>query len=272
MSNNCKMGLIWKPCPREPFQCKRCYAKMRNSWRTWRLVFPTYPGGIYMEFDTLVPREQSGEAERYLEFDAQSVNVGDPISEVNMIPCTWTNYGQYLFDIRVNPTENYVGNDGMGGYLSSDHWPDWVKEVVPLEYVLRNANRNYRIEDLTFIDAEYDSEGNLLDDAHFRILLYHYLDYYISDPGDGSELHIPIAGVWNGAGANLFYRCYDVDLCPLPDGESMRFTRDLPTEPFVYSGAGGEAGYYQERAPYIFPPYIDGFHVDIVPREVGWPN
>lgn len=263
MSNcNCKMGLIWKPCPREPFECKRCYAKMRNSWRTWRLAIPTYPGGIfYADFDTLEQNEQSGEAERYLEFDVSGVIGGG----LTFHPCIWTNYGQKVFDTRLIVTETYNGSDGAGGYYTSANWPDWIKEVVAESYELRFIARNYRIDDLRFVPAEYDSEDNLVDDEHFEIKLFHYLHYNVTD-SDGSEGQVIVTGASGGIGALQVYRCYDVEKCPLPDGESMRFHRDLPTEPFEYSGAGtGDFGYFQERSPYVFPPYIDGYHVDIDP-------
>ncbi|QDU03154.1 hypothetical protein V6x_28660 [Gimesia chilikensis] len=263
--SKCKMGLIWKPCPRNPFDCGRCYAKMRNSWRTWNIVIPTYPYGIFMNSETLVQSAQSGQTNRVLEFDV-SLDVGT--GKYVFYPCVWTNWGQTVFDTRIQDTELYDASDGMGGYLDSSHWPDWVKEIVPLHYELRVISRIIRIFNMTYVPAEYDAERNLLDDAHYRIRFYEQLVYYVSDVGGIAE--VIVAGPSNtaaGFGSQQIYRCYEVDKCPLADGEYMRFHRDLPDEPFEWSGQGGPGGYNQELSDYIFPPYVDGYHVDIDPIE-----
>lgn len=270
--SKCKLGLIWKPCPRSPFNCGRCYAKMRNTGRTWNIVIPTYQGGIYLNDQTLEPYPLVGQLSRVLEYDVGAAGTGDYYGlgdgTLFYFPCTWTNYGQKLFDQRLMHQEQYDASDGEGGYLDSSHWPAWVLDIVPDSDTLRTITRDHKIYNLSYVPPEYDDDHNLLDDAHYRIELYHWLIYYISSPGDGSLQEVIVAGVVSGGfGALQTYRCYDVDKCPLADGDYMRFNRDLPTEPFVWSGSGGPAGYYQEVSSYILPPYLDGYHVDIDPIE-----
>lgn len=243
---------------------------MRNTKKTWQILIPTYEGGHYLDDQSLQPYPVAGTCERVLEYDVGGAGTGDYYGPgfpgaLFYYPCVFTNYGQKEFDQRVAPQEQYDASDGAGGYLDSSHWPDWVLDIVPGSSILRSITRDYKINDLSYVAPLYDEDFVLVEAAHYKIELYHWLIYYTSNPGDGSLQETIIAGiVLGGFGALQTYRCYDFK-CPLDDGESMRFTREVPTVPFVWSGSGGPAGYYQEISDYIFPPYLDGYHVDIEP-------
>ena len=45
---NCVMSVLRKQCPRQPFNCNRCQAKLKNAGKVWRAKAPSF-SGYYIE-------------------------------------------------------------------------------------------------------------------------------------------------------------------------------------------------------------------------------
>lgn len=249
---NCALSVIKKPCPRGDFGCKRCATKMRNTGRVWKLVIPFYDQGHYLDPDTLVPRAQIGEEERIAEYDIFYDGA------IHYLTCMWTNYGQNVFDQRITPDVSYSANGG-DSYIPKSQLPYWLRTIVPDGFKTISASMRHWIF-MGYSPARSGLGGIVEDDPYFYITLHHdiYCSYW--DGIDGTEP----AEIWHYATLpGLTYKCYEVAKCPLADGESMRFSRGLPTEPYDASADGPYD--YTYLATYGFPPYIDGYHVDRIP-------
>lgn len=106
------MSLIQKPCPRRPFDCQRCAAKLQNSETVWELTVPTYKFWSY-DGQADPPPEPTGEVKIYTDY------VRIPFKpDGGLTHCNFSGSNKLLF----NPDRSVI---------STANWPQWVLDFEP---------------------------------------------------------------------------------------------------------------------------------------------
>ncbi len=123
MGSNCAMSLIQKRCPRRPFDCQRCAAKLQNSETVWELSIPTFKHWTYFE---IVQDTTAGETP-FKENSPGSapVTIRTEYKKIPTLPggglqnCNFTGADSTLFE---------VPRDGTTTPETAIQWPDWVSD------------------------------------------------------------------------------------------------------------------------------------------------
>tara|TARA_R110002095_G_scaffold80430_2_gene69110 strand:+ start:1386 stop:2348 length:963 start_codon:yes stop_codon:yes gene_type:complete len=271
------MSLIQKPCPRRKFHCNRCGAKILNGSRYWELTVPTFHKWWYQESDTLITNAPGTNPVIIKAIPNHTAVLNNPTAVETQCRFTGKNVLEFLVPDRTvsNSTTwpDWVNDFDLldTGVPFTFYYPFTDSDITTWAAFYRRHTAEVSFEEATL------DEGNLVTAGRWKIALnvdqlanyqqatYHgdiiWWDewhFYIDQILNGNYINRDDYQVFDGIDTHTAspspltgtYYAPDGFQCPIRDGETIRFTKPLPTLP---------------------PAEFSGITINSLPPGYGWP-
>lgn len=274
--NNCCLSLMRKRCPRYRFPCSRCGAKIVNGELQWEITVPQYKRWYYMHPGTLAVNDAADAGPVTL--TAPDVVSYSTPEKAKKAPCTFDG-PKHTQEARILKGTTPADYGAFVSDFEYDRWEGTVLEPsAPWVYFRRTHSAL-----VSWKEAEEDGSKVITPGCwKVTVTIKQAALWFAGVPNPGSYANYAPGG---GFGARIEF--YNSDLvgdpfippewspeydelvttndyfapadfpCPA-QGDTYRFTREIPTEPSEYNQ---DYDHYPVNNDYYAPPYIDVRHI-----------